>query len=219
MHSGVCLLVSRCRDSAVIQEQDEEEVKDSLLRGREGGEERSPEEEEDGEACPPLLPTPSIPQRLQSTLHNINLSIQQVSTNQSHLSPSGGVALVASEPEWGWDITHTCLSVCSGEAARRLWKCRQWKNLAGFSHLGTGDVSFPCCCHGDQCWLLAIIGPLLNIDVLADDGAGGQRGGQRKAGVRGPAGLDPERHAQRQHPFWAGVSGGQVRQRHLHITH
>uniref|UniRef100_A0A3P9AY80 ATP-binding cassette, sub-family C (CFTR/MRP), member 5 n=1 Tax=Maylandia zebra TaxID=106582 RepID=A0A3P9AY80_9CICH len=67
----------KCRDSAVIQEQDEEEVKDSLLRGREGGEERSPEEEEDGEACPPLLPTPSIPQRLQSTLHNINLSIQQ----------------------------------------------------------------------------------------------------------------------------------------------
>lgn len=154
MHSGVCLLVSRCRDSAVIQEQDEEEVKDSLLRGREGGEERSPEEEEeeeDGEACPPLLPTPSIPQRLQSTLHNINLTIQQVSTNQSHLSPSGGVASVAFEPEWGWDITHTCLSVCSGEAARRLWKCRQWKNLAGFSHLGTGDVSFPCCCHGDQC--------------------------------------------------------------------
>ncbi|XP_039899332.1 multidrug resistance-associated protein 5 [Simochromis diagramma] len=67
----------KCRDSAVIQEQDEEEVKDSLLRGREGGEERSPEEEEDREACPPLLPTPSIPQRLQSTLHNINLSIQQ----------------------------------------------------------------------------------------------------------------------------------------------
>ncbi|XP_035772304.1 multidrug resistance-associated protein 5 [Neolamprologus brichardi] len=67
----------KCRDSAVIQEQDEEEVKDSLLRGGEGGEERSPEEEEDGEACPPLLPTPSIPQRLQSTLHNINLSIQQ----------------------------------------------------------------------------------------------------------------------------------------------
>uniref|UniRef100_A0A669DM89 ATP-binding cassette, sub-family C (CFTR/MRP), member 5 n=1 Tax=Oreochromis niloticus TaxID=8128 RepID=A0A669DM89_ORENI len=32
-----------------------------------GGEERSPEEE-DGEVCPPLLPTPSIPQRLQSTL-------------------------------------------------------------------------------------------------------------------------------------------------------
>uniref|UniRef100_A0A3Q4GJH6 ATP-binding cassette sub-family C member 5 n=1 Tax=Neolamprologus brichardi TaxID=32507 RepID=A0A3Q4GJH6_NEOBR len=67
----------REKDSAVIQEQDEEEVKDSLLRGGEGGEERSPEEEEDGEACPPLLPTPSIPQRLQSTLHNINLSIQQ----------------------------------------------------------------------------------------------------------------------------------------------
>ncbi|CAI5692427.1 ATP-binding cassette sub-family C member 5 isoform X3 [Oreochromis niloticus] len=66
----------KCRDSAVIQEEDEEDVKDSLLRGREGGEERSPEEE-DGEVCPPLLPTPSIPQRLQSTLHNINLSIQQ----------------------------------------------------------------------------------------------------------------------------------------------
>uniref|UniRef100_A0A669B776 ATP-binding cassette sub-family C member 5 n=1 Tax=Oreochromis niloticus TaxID=8128 RepID=A0A669B776_ORENI len=74
--ASVCLLVSRCRDSAVIQEEDEEDVKDSLLRGREGGEERSPEEE-DGEVCPPLLPTPSIPQRLQSTLHNINLSIQQ----------------------------------------------------------------------------------------------------------------------------------------------
>ncbi|KAL3991213.1 protein LSM14 [Sarotherodon galilaeus] len=66
----------KCRDSAIIQEEDEEDVKDSLLRGREGGEERSPEEE-DGEVCPPLLPTPSIPQRLQSTLHNINLSIQQ----------------------------------------------------------------------------------------------------------------------------------------------
>uniref|UniRef100_A0A3P8PBH8 ATP-binding cassette sub-family C member 5 n=1 Tax=Astatotilapia calliptera TaxID=8154 RepID=A0A3P8PBH8_ASTCA len=57
----------REKDSAVIQEQDEEEVKDSLLRGREGGEERSPEEEEDGE---------------------------QVSTNQSHLSPSGGGKLL-----------------------------------------------------------------------------------------------------------------------------
>uniref|UniRef100_A0A3Q0R8A5 ATP-binding cassette sub-family C member 5 n=1 Tax=Amphilophus citrinellus TaxID=61819 RepID=A0A3Q0R8A5_AMPCI len=47
-------------------------------RQRENAEEDGGEEEdEDGEACPPLLPTPSIPQRLQSTLHNINLSVQQ----------------------------------------------------------------------------------------------------------------------------------------------
>lgn len=74
----------KCRDSAIIPEEEEEEVNDSLLRGRRGGEMTSSaeedggeEEDEDGEACPPLLPAPSIPQRLQSTLHNINLSVQQ----------------------------------------------------------------------------------------------------------------------------------------------
>lgn len=35
-------------------------------------------------------------------------------------------------------ITNTC--VCSGEAARCLWKCRQRENLPDLRHLRTGDV-------------------------------------------------------------------------------
>ncbi|XP_059187616.1 multidrug resistance-associated protein 5 [Centropristis striata] len=56
----------RCRDREELQE--EEEVTHSLLTGRGGA--SHPEEE----ACPPLLP---VPQRLQSTLHCINLQVQQ----------------------------------------------------------------------------------------------------------------------------------------------
>ncbi|XP_044059122.1 multidrug resistance-associated protein 5 isoform X3 [Siniperca chuatsi] len=66
----------KCRDRVVLQE-GEEEVTGSLLRG--GGDvASSPEEEDRGEeACPPVLPVPPVSQRLQSTLHCINLSVEQ----------------------------------------------------------------------------------------------------------------------------------------------
>ncbi|XP_023133562.2 multidrug resistance-associated protein 5 [Amphiprion ocellaris] len=66
----------KCRDSTVLQEEDEDEDEEqgeatgSLLRG---GVDSSPEKE----TCPPLVSIPSVPQRLQSSLHCINLSIQQ----------------------------------------------------------------------------------------------------------------------------------------------
>ncbi|XP_073340805.1 ATP-binding cassette sub-family C member 5 [Pagrus major] len=65
----------KCSDRAVLREEEEEqeeEVTGSLLRG--GGGLASGQEEEGGEweACPPLPP-----QRLQSTLHCINMSVQQ----------------------------------------------------------------------------------------------------------------------------------------------
>ncbi|XP_045930955.1 multidrug resistance-associated protein 5 isoform X1 [Micropterus dolomieu] len=68
----------KCRDIRVLQEEEEEdEVTGSLLR--EGGDVASSPEEEDGEeeACPPLLSAPPVSQCLQSTLHCINLSVQQ----------------------------------------------------------------------------------------------------------------------------------------------
>lgn len=51
----------------------------SLLPGQ--GEVALSQEEEKGEdeACPPLLSVPPLSQRLQSTLHLINLKVQQVS--------------------------------------------------------------------------------------------------------------------------------------------
>ncbi|XP_070762186.1 ATP-binding cassette sub-family C member 5 isoform X2 [Enoplosus armatus] len=65
----------KCRDRLVLQEE-EEEVTGSLQRV--GDVASSPEEEEgEEEACPPLLPAPPVAQRLQSTLHGINLSVQQ----------------------------------------------------------------------------------------------------------------------------------------------
>lgn len=66
------VLTFRCRDRSALQEeeeQDEEEVTGSLLRGHVA----SSQGEE--EARPPLLP---VSQRLQSTLHCINLSVRQV---------------------------------------------------------------------------------------------------------------------------------------------
>ncbi|MEQ2210894.1 hypothetical protein XENOCAPTIV_021439, partial [Xenoophorus captivus] len=51
--------------------------------------------------------------------------------------------------------------------------------------------------------------------MFADDGAGGQRGRQRKDGLRSSAGLDSERDTERQHPVWTGVPGGQVKRRHV----
>ncbi|XP_076590730.1 ATP-binding cassette sub-family C member 5 isoform X5 [Chaetodon auriga] len=69
---------SRDKHSAVLQEEPEEEVTDSLLRG-EGGDIAMCQEEEEGEeeACPPLPAVPPVSQRLQNTLHCINLSVQQ----------------------------------------------------------------------------------------------------------------------------------------------
>ncbi|KAM9359680.1 ATP-binding cassette sub-family C member 5 [Symphorus nematophorus] len=74
----------RCGNQVVLQEEEEEqeeEATDSLLRGERGHHvSLSPEEEEEGEedACPPLLSVPTVSsQRLLSTLHCINLSVQQ----------------------------------------------------------------------------------------------------------------------------------------------
>lgn len=92
------VVVSRCRDrSAVLQEEDDEEqeeVMGSLLRGGEDVISNPNEEEQDEgevETCPPLLSVPPVYPRLQSTLHCINLSIQQVKsgfrTNYCSVSP------------------------------------------------------------------------------------------------------------------------------------
>uniref|UniRef100_A0AAQ5XAX9 ATP-binding cassette sub-family C member 5 n=1 Tax=Amphiprion ocellaris TaxID=80972 RepID=A0AAQ5XAX9_AMPOC len=64
--------VERLEGSAEDEDEDEEqgEATGSLLRG---GVDSSPEKE----TCPPLVSIPSVPQRLQSSLHCINLSIQQ----------------------------------------------------------------------------------------------------------------------------------------------
>ncbi|XP_041797019.1 multidrug resistance-associated protein 5-like [Chelmon rostratus] len=63
----------KCRHSVGLQEEQEEEVTGSLLRG-EGGDIASCQEEE---ARPPLLAVVPVSQRLQKTLHCINLSVQQ----------------------------------------------------------------------------------------------------------------------------------------------
>ncbi|XP_023273323.1 multidrug resistance-associated protein 5 [Seriola lalandi dorsalis] len=70
----------RCRDRAAVhqeEEEEQEEVTGSLLR--EGGDVTSSpeEEEEEEETCPADLSVPPVSPRLQSTLHCINLSIQQ----------------------------------------------------------------------------------------------------------------------------------------------
>lgn len=70
--------MSRCRDTGVLQDvEEQEEVTGSLLG--EGDQVSSPEEE-DGEedSYPPLLAVPRVSQRLHSTLYCIDLSIQQV---------------------------------------------------------------------------------------------------------------------------------------------
>ncbi|XP_056229586.1 multidrug resistance-associated protein 5 isoform X4 [Seriola aureovittata] len=70
----------RCRDRAAVhqeEEEEQEEVTGSLLR-EEGDVTSSPEEEEEEEeTCPADLSVPPVSPRLQSTLHCINLSIQQ----------------------------------------------------------------------------------------------------------------------------------------------
>uniref|UniRef100_A0A3Q2ZWQ2 ATP-binding cassette, sub-family C (CFTR/MRP), member 5 n=1 Tax=Kryptolebias marmoratus TaxID=37003 RepID=A0A3Q2ZWQ2_KRYMA len=66
----------RDKDTGVLQDDEEqEEVTGSLLGG--GDHVSSPEEEEGEDSCPPLLAVPPISQRLQSTLHCIDLSVQQ----------------------------------------------------------------------------------------------------------------------------------------------
>lgn len=71
------LLFCRSRDTGDLQEEEEEEeVTGSLLKGPDLP--SSLEEEEEEDACPPLLPGPPRPQRLQSTLHCINLRVRQV---------------------------------------------------------------------------------------------------------------------------------------------
>ncbi|XP_035986072.1 multidrug resistance-associated protein 5 [Fundulus heteroclitus] len=65
----------RCRDTAVLQEQ--EEATGSLLAG--GDADSSPEEEDGDEedSCPPLLAVPRASQRPQNALHSITLAVQQ----------------------------------------------------------------------------------------------------------------------------------------------
>ncbi|XP_013884203.1 ATP-binding cassette sub-family C member 5 [Austrofundulus limnaeus] len=67
----------KCRDAGVLQDEEEqEEVTGSLLGGAE--QVFSPEEEDVEEnSCPPLLAVPPVSQHLQSTLHCIDLSVQQ----------------------------------------------------------------------------------------------------------------------------------------------
>ncbi|XP_078785939.1 ATP-binding cassette sub-family C member 5 isoform X1 [Oryzias latipes] len=73
--SGACRQRHRSRATGDLQEEDEEEeVTGSLLTGADLS--CSPEEEEE-DACPPLLPGPPRPQRLQSTLQSINLRVKQ----------------------------------------------------------------------------------------------------------------------------------------------
>lgn len=65
-----------CADRDVVQEDEEldEEVTGSLLRGEGQGQEDEGQED----SCPPLLLVSPVPQRPQSSLHCINLSVQQV---------------------------------------------------------------------------------------------------------------------------------------------
>lgn len=133
--------MSRCRDrSAVLREEEEEEqeeVTGSLLRGGEDVT-SSPEDEEgdegEVETCPPLLSVPPVSPRLQSTLHCINLSIQQVNsqsrTNYCSISP----ATVTENLN-----TNT---ICSGDTGRGLRQCRQRENLPDLCHLRTGEDTF-----------------------------------------------------------------------------
>lgn len=86
----------------------------------------SPEEEEE-DACPPLLPGPPRPQRLQSTLQSINLRVKQVDL-LSELLVLGGLT-----------VCLTIGPISPGGAAGGVWKCGQWKNLADVSYIGTGD--------------------------------------------------------------------------------
>lgn len=68
----------RGRERLSLQEdEDQEEVTGSLLSGGAagGGDDASNQEEQ---ACPHLLPVSPVPHRLQSSLHSINLSVQQV---------------------------------------------------------------------------------------------------------------------------------------------
>lgn len=102
-----------------------------------------------------------------------------------------------------------CPLPSTGTVAGHLRLRRQREDLPDLRHLRTGDVHRACPLAGR--WWGAGVG--LTVVVLTDDGAGGQRGGQREDGLRRSAGLDPERHAERQHPVWAGVPGGQVRMR------
>uniref|UniRef100_A0A3B3DPP9 ATP-binding cassette sub-family C member 5 n=1 Tax=Oryzias melastigma TaxID=30732 RepID=A0A3B3DPP9_ORYME len=74
--SGAVRQRPRSRDTGDLQEEEEEEeVTGSLLKGPDLP--SSLEEEEEEDACPPLLPGPPRPQRLQSTLHCINLRVRQ----------------------------------------------------------------------------------------------------------------------------------------------
>lgn len=169
----------------------------SLLKGGEG-------DEGEGDTCPPLLSAPPVSPRLQSNLHCINLSIQQV---KSGLWSKSCSVSPAAETEK--------LSVCAGVAGRGLWQCRQRENLPDLSHPRTGEAAFT---HGgkkDIDYGLVI----LIIDVLTDDCVGGRCGRQRKAGLRRSASLDPERNTARQHPVWTRVPGGQVRGGHLGYAH
>lgn len=120
----------RCRDRPSLQEdEDHEEVTSSLLRGGAagGGDDGSNQEEQ---ACPHFLPVSPVPHRLQSSLHSINLSVQQVGPRDDNDSGTADQ-----------HITNTCPPVCPGDAARCLRKRWQWKDLADLQYLRTGEMT------------------------------------------------------------------------------
>lgn len=133
--SGFISVIHTCRNTAAQEEEEEEqeEVTGSLLRGgavggRGGGDVSGQEEE----VCPPLLPVSPSLHRAQSSLHSINLSVQQVSW------PDEGNTRTTEKLSV---YPPTCLLVCPGEVARCLWKRRQWEILNDLQYLGAGKTT------------------------------------------------------------------------------
>lgn len=108
------MVVIRCRDRpAVLRE--EEEVTNSLLR--EGADGSSNPEEDEGDTCPSLLSVPPVSPRLQSTLHCINLSIQQVKHRYRSLRPAAATATLHPLLSVQGTLVGVCGSVGSGKTS------------------------------------------------------------------------------------------------------
>lgn len=124
----------RCRDRLSLQEdEDQEEVTGSLLSGGAagGGDDASNQEEQ---ACPHLLPVSPVPHRHQSSLHSINLSVQQVGPRDDNDAGTADQHITNTCPP-------VCPPVCPGDPARCLRKRRQWKDLTDLQYLRTGEMT------------------------------------------------------------------------------
>lgn len=119
MKSELVCSVFRCRDTGVLQEDEEEEVTGSLLGGGASSPNEDDREEEKGEKdfCLPLKPAP--PQRLQSTLHRINLSVQQVAppTTSETSTPDFYAPVSPVCPSVQGKLLGVCGSVGSGKTS------------------------------------------------------------------------------------------------------